>query len=82
IHSGRKQGEKLYDLVSIQMNISAREYSDLWLFIYDIEQSELPMRIENWTGSLKSAMGETGSGQSGGAGIFVTLEVAAINIKK
>ena len=87
-----KQSSPLYDLTSIDLNVSAPDYKNVWLFMNDIEKSKYAIRVENWAGSM-DAKGDSRNNSrkrvlSGGAGVAsdqpsigFRLEISAINLK-
>ena len=48
----KNQSDPLYDLTMIDLNVNTKNYEDMWLFISDIENSGLAIRINSWTGSM------------------------------
>ena len=47
----QKKSNKLVSLTSVKVNVASTKYSDIILFVHDIEQSSYPIRIENWSGT-------------------------------
>ncbi|MFA5260330.1 MAG: type 4a pilus biogenesis protein PilO [Candidatus Omnitrophota bacterium] len=52
----RKVDEALYELTSINLEISSKEYDNIFLFIHDIENSEHNLRIEDFQSTILDAM--------------------------
>lgn len=80
----KNQNEPLYTLSSITLNVAARDYKNMWLFIHDIETSPYAIRIENWTGNMgpRSQSGRRREASNPNElWINVRVEVAAVNIK-
>lgn len=50
----KNQSDPLFDLILININVNAKDYENIWLFIHDIETSGLNIRINSWTGSMGS----------------------------
>ena len=48
----KKMDEKLYELTSINLEISSKEYDNIFLFIHDIENSKYNLRIEALQGTI------------------------------
>ena len=48
----KKMDEKLYELTSINLEISSKEYDNIFLFVHDIENSKHNLRIEALQGTI------------------------------
>jgi len=85
----KNQSDPLYDLTVINLNVETKNYTDMWLFIHDIEHSGFNIRINNWVGT----MGPRGQGAGGSrynnrdpakaddSWINVRLEIATVSFK-
>ncbi len=49
----RSENDKLYDRGRVNIDIVAPSYKDLWLFVYDIENSGYNLRVDTWSATLK-----------------------------
>ncbi len=88
IQSFTPKGEKssdYYDTASLEVSINTPNYTDLALFIKDIENSKYNLRIENWSITLKgtenrsrSPINYTNLFQT----INVIMELSSLNFKK
>lgn len=83
----KSQSDAFYDLTGVVIDITAKEYKDVWLFVHDVENSKYAIRIDTWAGSMgprsQGAMrrrGETAAPDD--LWLNVRLEIAAVNFKQ
>ncbi len=50
----QSQSSQFYDSTSISMDVSARNYKDLLLFVYEIENSPYNLRVNQWSESIEN----------------------------
>lgn len=74
----KKRNESFYDLTGIILEISAKEYKDIWLFIHDIEESPYILRVDKWEGRREWKWRSA----SNKSRINVRLEIASLSFKK
>lgn len=80
-----KEERELVQLTRIKMRLAAKSYEDIWLFVYDIEESPQNFRIDSW----KVDMGVPSNQRQGNDSttgleqqiINVDLEISSINFK-
>lgn len=82
----RKEQDKIYTLTSITLEVSSKEYSNLWLFINDIEKSPDTMRLDSWAGGtmedgLNMRRKQKTSAPDEIPDIRVSMEVSSVNFK-
>lgn len=82
-NSDRKE---LQSITSIQLAVTANDFKDLWLFIYDIERSPHALYIKEWEGSLWNPYGSPyynrGDNQANPNSIQARLNIISVNVKK
>lgn len=47
----------LYKIIRINLDVTSTSYKDMLLFLYDIENSVEPLRVEEWRGEMKEDEG-------------------------
>lgn len=75
-----------FDRTSVNVNLTAKSYKDLWLFIYDIETSPDNLRIDRWSGLMESNRRNVLNGRVQGMDIVETInaqmDIGSIKFKK
>ncbi|HOY09832.1 MAG TPA: type 4a pilus biogenesis protein PilO [Candidatus Omnitrophota bacterium] len=86
----KKIDEPLYELTSINLEISSKEYDNIFLFIHDIESSQYNIRIEDFQSTIFDTMVSQRRQQPQQAGrdkkeerpeIRIQMEIASIIFK-
>lgn len=57
----KKKSNKLISLTSVEVNIASEDYESIILFVNAIESSPYSMRIQKWSGSSVSQVGDSRS---------------------
>ena len=85
---GGTESKNSYDYLSVNLDFTCQKYTDIWLFINDIESSRFPLKITNLSGAIASAQGTrrgrrqaSANSQKDGT-ISVKLKVASIHVKQ
>ena len=74
----------LYETAGLNLNLSVKDYKNLWLFIHDIEESAYPIHIGRWRASLEGGQTQTERGQlpHQEEKLLVQIEIVSVNVKK
>ena len=75
--NSRFQSRQFYDLTSINLDISAKTYKDLLLFVYEIENSSHNLRVNQWAESRSEDSNDLDQSRHN-----VTLSIDSISFKK
>ncbi len=83
----KNQNDPLYDLTIINLSASTKTYENMWLFIHDIENSGLSIRINSWGGNMgqqsqMSSRRNRAYSDPNDLWVNFRLEIAAVSFKK
>lgn len=80
------RSDTLYNQTSIQIQVSAENYTQLVQFVTEIEQSSYAIRLDQWSGYLASAAEGPRRGQSLGSNpeetISASIDISTLDLKR